>query len=67
VSLLVDEIGDVVEAGEDSFEPPPETLRGTVRSAIRGVHKLEKQLMHVLHTDRACSVEERPAPAVDER
>ena len=42
VSLLVDEIGDVVEVGEDSFEPPPETLRGKVRSAIRGVHKLEK-------------------------
>jgi purine-binding chemotaxis protein CheW len=63
VSLLVDEIGDVVEAGEDSFEPPPEALRGTVRSAIRGVHKLEKQLMHVLDTERACTVEERPAAA----
>jgi purine-binding chemotaxis protein CheW len=64
VSLLVDEIGDVVEASEDSFEPPPETLRGTVRSAIRGVHKLEKQLMHVLDTERACTVEERsPAAA----
>jgi len=63
VSLLVDEIGDVVEAGEDSFEPPPETLRGTVRSVIRGVHKLEKQLMHVLDTERACTVEERPPDA----
>src|ERR1700739_3033391 len=29
VSLLVDEIGDVVEVNEDSFEPPPETLRGS--------------------------------------
>ena len=67
VSLLVDEIGDVVEAGEDSFEPPPETLRGKVRSAIRGVHKLEKQLMHVLDTERACTIEERPAVAVPER
>ncbi len=67
VSLLVDEIGDVVEAGEDSFEPPPETLRGTVRSAIRGVHKLEKQLMHVLDTERACTVEEPPTLAVADR
>jgi len=64
VSLLVDEIGDVVEASDDSFEPPPETLRGTVRSAIRGVHKLEKQLMHVLDTERVCTVEEWPMPAV---
>ena len=63
VSLLVDEIGDVVEAGEDTFEPPPETLRGKVRSAIRGVHKLEKHLMHVLDTERACMVEERPVVA----
>ena len=66
VSLLVDEIGDVVEAGDDSFEPPPETLRGTVRSTIRGVHKLERQLMHVLDTQRACTVEDRLAPAVSE-
>ena len=42
VSLLVDEIGDVVEVEEDSFEPPPETLRGKVRTVILGVHKLER-------------------------
>jgi purine-binding chemotaxis protein CheW len=56
VSLLVDEIGDVVEASDESFELPPETSRGTVRAAIRGVHKPEKQLMHVLDTERACTV-----------
>lgn len=67
VSLLVDEIGDVVEASDDSFEPPPETLRGALRSVIRGVHKLEKQLMHVLDTERACTVEERPAPVAAKR
>ena len=54
VSFLVDDIGDVVEVNEDSFEPPPETLRGNVREIILGVHKLEKQLMHVLNTERAC-------------
>jgi purine-binding chemotaxis protein CheW len=58
VSLLVDDIGDVVEVGEESFETPPETLHGKVRSVILGVHKLEKQLMHVLDTDRACATEE---------
>jgi purine-binding chemotaxis protein CheW len=66
VGLLVDEIGDVVEASDDSFEPPPETLRGTVRSAIRGVHKLERQLMHVLDAERMCTVEEWPATAAVE-
>jgi purine-binding chemotaxis protein CheW len=54
VSLLVDEIGDVVEVTDESFERAPETLQGKVREVIVGVHKLEKQLMHVLDTDKAC-------------
>ena len=54
VSLQVDEIGDVVEVTEDSFERPPETLHGKVREVILGVHKLEKQLLHVLDTEKAC-------------
>jgi len=62
ISLLVDEIGDVVEVGDESFEPPPETLRGRVRSVILGVHKLEKQLMHVLDTELACVLDDNPAP-----
>jgi len=56
VSLLVDEIGDVVEVREDTFEPPPETLRGSVRSMILGVHKLNGCLMHVLDIERACQM-----------
>jgi purine-binding chemotaxis protein CheW len=58
VSLLVDDIGDVVEVNEDSFERPPETLRGKVREVIVGVHKLDKSLMHVLDTERACQTAE---------
>jgi purine-binding chemotaxis protein CheW len=58
VSLLVDEIGDVVEVTEESFERPPETLQGKVREVILGVHKLEKQLMHALNTDKACETAE---------
>lgn len=58
VSLLVDEIGDVVEVGEDAFEPPPETLRGNVRTVILGVYKLTDRLMHVLDTGKACQITE---------
>src|ERR1700732_907721 len=47
VSLLVDEIGDVVEVDQSTFELPPETLRGSVRSVILGVHKLNDRLMLV--------------------
>jgi purine-binding chemotaxis protein CheW len=56
VSLLVDEIGDVVEVEESTFETPPETLRGTVRAMILGVHKLESGLLHVLDTEKACQI-----------
>jgi purine-binding chemotaxis protein CheW len=56
VSLLVDEIGDVVEVEETTFERPPETLRGTVREMILGVHKLNHALMHVLDIEKACQM-----------
>ena len=58
VSLLVDEIGDVVEVQEGTFEPPPETLRGTIRTMILGVHKLDNRLMHVLDIGKACQMTE---------
>jgi purine-binding chemotaxis protein CheW len=56
VSLLVDEIGDVVEVDDTTFERPPETLRGTVREVITGVHKLNDRLMHVLDIEKACEM-----------
>jgi purine-binding chemotaxis protein CheW len=57
VSLMVDEIGDVVEVEDSTFEAPPETLHGAVRQMILGVHKLDARLMHVLDTEKACKVE----------
>jgi purine-binding chemotaxis protein CheW len=56
VSLLVDEIGDVLEVEEENFELPPETLDGKARELIRGVYKLNDRLMHVLNTNQAVSV-----------
>lgn len=56
VSLLVDEIGEVIEVSESSFEAPPDTLRGPVRSMILGVHKLEGTLLQALDTGIACQV-----------
>jgi purine-binding chemotaxis protein CheW len=61
VSLLVDEIGDVVEVNDETFEPPPENLHGGVRSVILGVHKLKDRLMHVLDTEKACQIVEAAA------
>jgi purine-binding chemotaxis protein CheW len=56
VSFLVDEIGDVLEAEEQNFEPPPETLQGQGRDLLRGVYKLQDRLMLVLDTERAVAI-----------
>jgi len=63
VSLLVDEIGDVVEVEDSTFELPPETLRGRVREMITGVHKLKERLLLVLDTARACEMKPREPAA----
>ena len=52
VSLLVDEIGEVLSAEGDMAEPPPETLRGVGRELIKGVYKLEGRLLLVLDAER---------------
>ena len=56
VSLLVDEIGDVLEADDRLFERPPETLQGSSRELIRGAYKLPDQLLLILDTERAVNV-----------
>ena len=48
VSLLVDEIGDVVEASASAYERAPETLRGKARELIEGVYKLQGEIVLVL-------------------
>lgn len=57
VSLLVDEIGDVVEVDPSSFELPPETLAPSSRALIDGVYKLESKLLLLLNTQRAVRVD----------
>lgn len=57
VSLLVDEISDVVEVGEDTFESVPDTLAGVDRELITGVHKLKERLLLILDLDRAINPE----------
>lgn len=53
VSLLVDEIGDVIEVESEALESPPETLQGFARQVVRGVYKLPGSLLLVLDTDLA--------------
>jgi purine-binding chemotaxis protein CheW len=48
VSFLVDEIGDVLELGEERFEHTPPTLQGEMQELVEGVYKLENRLLLVL-------------------
>ena len=56
VSLLVDEIGDVVEVDPDLYEPPPETLEPGARELVSGVYKLADRLLLILDVDGAVTV-----------
>lgn len=52
VSLLVDEIGDVLEVRNDIYEPAPENTPRELREMIAGVYKLDGRLLLVLDTER---------------
>ena len=52
VSLLVDEIDEVVEAPASRFEPPPPTLAEARRKMVTGVFKIENGLLLLLDLDR---------------
>ncbi len=56
VSLLVDSIGDVVQASDDLFEAPPETLTGRARSLVTGAYKLDHRLLLAFDVTRAITV-----------
>jgi purine-binding chemotaxis protein CheW len=65
VSLLVDEIGDVVEIQDDTYERPPETLDGVARELIQGVYKLKERLLLILDTEKTVGVPTSAARASD--
>jgi purine-binding chemotaxis protein CheW len=64
VSLLVDEIGDVVEVHEEQFERAPETITGRATDLITGVYKMPERLLLVLNVERAIDVDRSMAVRV---
>jgi purine-binding chemotaxis protein CheW len=52
VSFLVDEIGDVIEVEEESFELAPGTVSLQAKELIQGVYKLKTTILIVLHTEK---------------
>ncbi|MFL5494138.1 MAG: chemotaxis protein CheW [Gemmatimonadales bacterium] len=62
VSLLVDEIGDVIEPSTESFEPISETVDKAAQGLISGVYKLTDRLLLVLDVDRAIDLDSSAEP-----
>ena len=56
LALVVDRVGDVVEVDAESFEPPPDTVKGEARTMIEGAHKLESRLLLILNLTAVMSI-----------
>ena len=57
VSLLVDEIGDVLEVPAESSERVPDAVTGLTRELLKGVYKLKDQLLLILDTDKGAQID----------
>jgi len=53
ISLLVDEVGDVIDVAGRRLEAPPDTLPTSLREVMLGVYQLQGALLLALDIDRA--------------
>ena len=60
VSLLVDDIGDVIDTSGLELEPAPANVPSVVQDALRGVLALPDSILLVLDADRAADVSAVP-------
>jgi purine-binding chemotaxis protein CheW len=56
VILLVDRVGEVLDASELDADPAPDTLDEALHALITGVHQREADLLLVLDVDKATAV-----------
>ena len=56
VSLLVDDVGDVLEFAQNTFQPPPATLKGRMRQMLVGAYPLPEGFLLVLDAEKILDV-----------
>jgi purine-binding chemotaxis protein CheW len=56
VSLIVDDIGDVLDLEPENIEPPPDNMAADACEIIHSVYKLKDSLLLLLDTDRTIDV-----------
>lgn len=61
VSLLVDDIGDVIDTGGLELEPAPANVPSIIQDVVTGVLALPDAILLVLDADRAADVTAVPA------
>ncbi len=64
ISILVDEIGDVIDVCVDQFEPVLESVPRNILKMIHGVYKLDNDLL--LHLDTVNLHSKQPCQAVSQ-
>lgn len=55
-SVLVDDVGDVLDIGQSQLEPPPETMSPGMRTYVNHICKLEKKLLNILDTNKIVGI-----------
>jgi purine-binding chemotaxis protein CheW len=56
VSLLVDDVADVLEFSENTFQPPPATLKGKMRHILAGAYPLAQGFLLVIDIEKILNV-----------
>ncbi len=62
VSLLVDQVGDVMTVQDEFLEPSPATLGSDLREMITGVYKMKDKLLLILNVASATDISELASP-----
>ena len=52
LSLLVDQIGDVIEVEDASFEEVPATIEGTTKRFLKGIYKTSDAILSVIEINK---------------
>lgn len=52
ISLLVDQIGDVLEISAEHFESPPSTIDKSIRNFMIGIFKMKNDLISIIDIDK---------------
>ena len=57
VSLLIDDIGDVLQVARSALQPPPQTLSMRARRYVESVLEVERELLLTLDIDTTTSLD----------